>query len=39
MCRPRGRIVLLNLVLNSIPIFYLSFLKMATKALERIVKI
>jgi len=34
-----GRIVLLNSVLNSIPIFYLSFLKMPTKVWRRIVRV
>ena len=34
-----GRIVLLNSVLNSIPIFYLSFLKMPVKVWKRIVRI
>jgi len=34
-----GRIVLLNAVLNAIPIFYLSFLKMPVKVWRKIVKI
>ena len=34
-----GRIVLLNSVLNAIPIFYLSFLKMSVKVLMRLVRI
>lgn len=34
-----GHIVLLNSVLNSIPIFYLSFLKMPTKVVKQIVRI
>jgi len=34
-----GRIVLLNSVLNSIPIFYLSFMKMPSKVWRKIVKI
>jgi hypothetical protein len=34
-----GRIVLLNSVLNSIPIFYLSFLKLPTHVWRKIVKI
>ena len=31
-----GRIVLLNLLLNSLPIFYLSFLKMPTKVIKMV---
>jgi len=34
-----GRIVLLNSVLNAIPIFYLSFLKMPTKVVRKIIGI
>jgi hypothetical protein len=34
-----GRIVLLNSVLNAIPIFYLSFLKLPVKVWKRIVRI
>ncbi|GAU40270.1 hypothetical protein TSUD_60610 [Trifolium subterraneum] len=34
-----GRIVLLNSVLNSIPIFYLSFLKMSVKVWKKIVRL
>ncbi|KAK2356246.1 hypothetical protein QL285_093594 [Trifolium repens] len=34
-----GRIVLLNLVLSAIPIFYLSFMKMPVKVLKEVVKI
>jgi hypothetical protein len=34
-----GRIVLLNAVINAIPIFYLSFLKMPNKVWRRLVKI
>lgn len=34
-----GRIVLLNAVLNSIPIFYLTFMKMSLKVWRRIVRI
>jgi hypothetical protein len=34
-----GRIILLNSVLNAIPIFYLSFLKMPSKVWRRIVRI
>lgn len=34
-----GQIVLLNSVLNSIPIFYLSFLKMTVKVWKKIVRI
>lgn len=34
-----GRIVLLNSVLNSIPIFYLSFMKMPSKVWRKIVRI
>ena len=34
-----GRIVLLNSVLNSIPIFFLSFMKMPLKVWGRIVRI
>ena len=34
-----GRIVLLNSVLNSIPIFYLSFLKMLAKVIKKVVSI
>jgi len=34
-----GRIVLLNLVINVIPIFYISFLKMPEKVWRRLVKI
>jgi len=35
----RGRIVLLNSVLNSIPIFYLSFIKMPVKVWRNVVRI
>jgi hypothetical protein len=35
----RGRIVLLNSVLNSIPVFYLSFLKMSVQVWRRIVRL
>jgi hypothetical protein len=31
-----GRIVLLNSVLNSVPIFYLSFLKMPVKVIKKV---
>lgn len=34
-----GRIVLLNAVINAIPIFYLSFIKMPMKVWRKIVKI
>ena len=34
-----GRIVLLNTVLNAIPIFFLSFLKMPTQVWRRVVRI
>jgi hypothetical protein len=34
-----GRIVLINSVLNSIPIFYLSFMKMPVQVLKKVVSI
>jgi hypothetical protein len=34
-----GRVVLLNSVLNSIPIFFLSYLKMPTKVWKLIVEL
>ncbi|MCH83867.1 ribonuclease H protein, partial [Trifolium medium] len=34
-----GRIVMVNAVLNAIPIFYLSFLKMSVKVWREVVKI
>lgn len=34
-----GRIILLNSVLNAIPIFYLSFLRMLVKVWRRLVRI
>jgi hypothetical protein len=34
-----GRIIMVNAVLNAIPIFYLSFLKMSAKVLKKIVRI
>jgi len=34
-----GRVVLLNSVLNAIPIFYLSFMRMSVKVWRRLVRI
>lgn len=34
-----GRIILLNSVLNSLPIFYLSFLKMPVQVCKKVVRI
>jgi hypothetical protein len=35
----RGRIILLNPVLNAIPIFYLSFLKIMAKVVRTVIRI